>query len=174
MWKPSFLRNIADSFEVEEYEEEFVDTHGQGEPRMGQHISLRDDPSYSEELGANGDYPTSAVPNPVVGELHVDVYQTPEEIVVRTMIPGISPQDIDIALTREMLTISGSREEVKEVTEDNYFSRELAWGSFSRTISLPAEVEVDEADAEEQHGVLTIRLPKINKDRQTKVKVKTK
>ena len=106
-------------------------------------------------------------------ELMVDVYQTPDEIVVRTMIAGVKPHNIDIALTRDMVTITGSKEDVKEVTEDDYFYRELSWGSFTRTIMLPAEVEVDEADAQERHGVLTLRLPKINKERQAKIKVKS-
>jgi HSP20 family protein len=72
-----------------------------------------------------------------------------------------------------MVTIRGAREEHKEVAEDNYFHKELYWGAFSRTVLLPAEVEVEEASAQEKHGLLTIRLPKIDKEKQTKLKVKT-
>lgn len=176
MWKPGFLRKITDTFEVEEFEDDFVDEEEYArlakqeseQQRMGERISLKDDKSTSLS-------PTSVTPpQPVIKELHVDVYQTPDAIVVRTMVPGILPANMDIALTREMITISGAREEMKEVTEDNYFMRELAWGQFSRTITLPAEVEVDAADAEEQHGVLTIRLPKVDKDREAKVRIKSK
>lgn len=174
MWLPSFFRNVSDSFEVDEYEDEFVQTNNrqthqypEDDVQMGQRISLYDDaPEQQHEIHHDA--------LPTEGELAIDIYQTPDEIVVRTMIPGIEPGNVDIALTREILTVSVSREEVKEVTEDNYFARELAWGTFSRTVSLPAEVEVDEAQAEEHHGVLTIRLPKINKERQTKLRVKTK
>ncbi len=108
------------------------------------------------------------------GELAVDVYQTSDAIVVKALIAGVHPNSIDISLTREMLTISGQREEEREVDEEHYFQRELYWGPFSRTILLPEEVDVDLAEASERHGVLMIRLPKINKKRQTKLKVRSR
>jgi len=108
------------------------------------------------------------------GELAVDVYQTPDAIVVKALVAGVLPTSIDISLTREMLTISGSREDEREVDDDNYFQRELYWGSFSRTILLPEEVDVDMAEASEKHGILMIRLPKINKKKQAKLKVRVR
>ena len=87
---------------------------------------------------------------------------------------GVQPGSIDISLTREMLTVSGTREDEKEVQDENYFQRELYWGSFSRTILLPEEIDVDLAEATEKHGILMIRLPKINKKRQTKLKVRSR
>lgn len=108
------------------------------------------------------------------GELAVDVYQTQDAIVVKALVAGVLPTSIDIALTREMLTITGSREDEREVSEDNYFHQELYWGSFSRTILLPEEVDVDAAEASEKHGILMIRLPKINKKKETKLRVRSK
>ncbi len=108
------------------------------------------------------------------GELAVDVYQTPDAIVIKALIAGVQPNSIDINLTREMITITGSRQDEKEVEEDNYFQRELYWGSFSRTILLPEEVDVDMAEASEKHGILAIRLPKINKKREMKLKVRSR
>ncbi|MDP3646224.1 MAG: Hsp20/alpha crystallin family protein [bacterium] len=108
------------------------------------------------------------------GELAVDVYQTPDAIVVKALVAGVQPQSIDIALTREMLTISGTREDEREVDEESYFQRELYWGSFSRTILLPEEIDVDMAEASEKHGILMIRLPKVNKKKQTKLKVRSR
>jgi len=108
------------------------------------------------------------------GELAVDVYQTPDAIVIKALVAGVQPTSIDISLTREMLTISGSREDEREVDEENYFQQELYWGSFSRTILLPEEVDVDLAEATEKHGILMLRLPKINKKRQTKLKVRSR
>jgi len=93
---------------------------------------------------------------------------------VKALVAGVQPTSIDISLTREMLIISGSREDEREVEDDNYFQRELYWGSFSRTILLPEEVDVDLAEATEKHGILMIRLPKINKKRQTKLKVRSR
>jgi HSP20 family molecular chaperone IbpA len=107
------------------------------------------------------------------GELPVDVYQTPTEIVVKTMIAGVKPEDIDISITRDMITIKGKREESHDFSDDDFFHRELYWGSFSRTIILPQEIEVEEVEATNKHGLLTIRLPKLDKNKQAKVKVKS-
>ncbi len=107
------------------------------------------------------------------GELTVDVFQTADMIIIKTMIAGVHPEDLDISITRDMVTIKGHREEEKTVREEDYFSRELYWGSFSRTIALPAEVDVDEAEAIEKHGLLILKLPKLDKKRQSKLKVRT-
>ncbi len=106
------------------------------------------------------------------GQLTVDVYQTPDDIVIRAHVAGVRPDDLDISITRDMITIKGKREEAREVKEDDYFYKELYWGSFSRTILLPQEIEVEEATANEKHGLLTLRLPKIDKQKQTRLKVK--
>ncbi len=107
------------------------------------------------------------------GELPVDMYQTNEEIVIRALVAGVSPNDLDISITRDMVTIRGIREEYQETNDDNYFHRELFWGGFSRTLLLPEEVIIDEAQAEEKHGMLEIRLPKLDKHRATQLKVRT-
>jgi HSP20 family protein len=106
------------------------------------------------------------------GQLTVDVYQTLGEIVIKTMVAGVKPEDLDIAITRDMVTIKGKRETERFVKDDEYFHRELYWGSFSRTIMLPSEIQVDEAEAVEKHGLLVITLPKIDKNRQTRLKVR--
>lgn len=106
------------------------------------------------------------------GQLAVDVYQTQSDIIIKTMVAGIRPEDLDISITRDMVTIKGSREDNTSIEDEDYFHRELFWGSFSRTILLPQEVEIEESEAIERHGLLTIKLPKINKDRQTKLRVK--
>lgn len=109
----------------------------------------------------------------VEGQLTVDVFQTPDEIVIRSIVAGVRPEDLDLSISRDMVTVRGTREEHKEVSEENYFHKELYWGSFSRTVLLPAEIEVEGAQALEKHGLLTIRLPKIDKEKQTKLKVKS-
>ncbi len=106
-------------------------------------------------------------------ELTVDVYQTQNEIIVQTMVAGVRPEDLELTLARDMITIRGKREESRTISEENFFTKELYWGTFSRTISLPAEVDPEEAEAVEKHGLLTIKLPKIDKDRKTSVKVKS-
>lgn len=105
-------------------------------------------------------------------QLTVDVFQTPSEIVVKTMVAGVKPEDLDVSITRDTITIHGERGEDRTVSDDDYVHRELYWGSFSRTINLPEEIDVDGAEAVEKHGMLILRLPKLDKNRQTKLKVK--
>ncbi|MEX0909869.1 MAG: Hsp20/alpha crystallin family protein [Candidatus Paceibacterota bacterium] len=107
------------------------------------------------------------------GQLAVDVYQTPDNIIVKTMVAGMRPEDLDVSITRDMVTLRGTRQEVSEASDGDYFHKELFWGTFSRTILLPAEVEVEEAEAVEKHGLLILKLPKIDKERQTKLKIKS-
>ena len=92
-------------------------------------------------------------------ELTVDVYQTTTDIVLQTMVAGVQPDNLSISITRDMITIRGKREENQSITKDNYFVQELYWGSFSRTISLPEEIDPEEAEAVERHGLLIIKLP---------------
>lgn len=163
--KPSFFsRLIGTDDKYESYFDEPGGTRaifeGEGEERHA-HLIRREDKE-------------SAISDEPAGELAVDVYQTPDAIVVKALVAGVHPTSIDISLTREMLTISGSREDEREVSEEHYFQRELYWGSFSRTILLPEEVDVDMAEASEKHGILMIRLPKINKKKQTKLKVRSR
>lgn len=110
---------------------------------------------------------------PEEGELTIDVYQTPSEIVIKSMVAGVKPEDLDISITRDMVTIKGKRETERFIKDEDYYHQELYWGSFSRAIMLPAEIEVEEADAIEKHGLLIIRLPKIDKNKQTRLRVKS-
>lgn len=115
----------------------------------------------------------SILDNEEEGQLAVDMCQTGTDIIIKTMVAGVKPEDLDIAITRDMVTIRGKRMESYEATENDFFHKELYWGSFSRTIVLPAEVEIEEAEASEKHGLLTLILPKIDKNRQSKLKVRT-
>jgi HSP20 family protein len=105
-------------------------------------------------------------------QLTVDVYNTPSEIVIKTMVAGVKPEDLDVSITRDSVTIKGKREEERTTSGSDYIHQELYWGTFSRTIPLPEEVDVEEAEAIEKYGLMIIRLPKIDKNRQTKLKVK--
>ncbi len=107
------------------------------------------------------------------GELSVDVYQTPDEIIVKALIPGVRKDDVDISISRDSITIRGSRKEEKTISDDNYIVQELYWGAFSRTVRLPHEVDIEHSDATESQGVLTIKLPRVDKDRQAKLRVKS-
>ncbi len=106
-------------------------------------------------------------------ELAVDVYQTARDIIIETMVAGVKSEDLELSIARDLVTIRGKREESRSIDEDNYFIKELYWGKFSRTISLPQEVEPEEAEATEKHGLLTIKLQKVDKNKTNNVKVKS-
>lgn len=107
------------------------------------------------------------------GQLAVDVYQTKEDIVIKSTIAGVKPEDIDVSINNDMLTIRGKREKDAEVQDEDYFYRECYWGGFSRSIILPCEVKADRIRATLRNGVLTVVLPKavkVNKVMVVKVK----
>lgn len=107
------------------------------------------------------------------GELAVDVYQTNDAIIIQAMVAGVSSDELSVSATREMVTIKGKRSAPANIAPTNYFYQELYWGAFSRTILLPSEVEADEVEATERHGLLTIKLPKLDKGRIKTVKIKS-
>jgi len=157
MKKPSFFEKLTGTVNVDDYDtEESIDL---GSPSDSSVVDSNAENDWLEEEGSEG-------------QLTVDVYQNQNEIIIKALVAGVKPENLDVSITRDMITIKGSRDSISEVTEDNYFYKELYWGSFSRTILLPQEIEVDEATASEKHGLLTLVLPKINKERQTKLKIK--
>lgn len=108
------------------------------------------------------------------GQLSIDVYQTAKNIIIKSTIAGVKPEDIDISINNDMLTIRGKREECKKIKEEDYLYRECYWGSFSRSIILPVDVKASKIDAILENGVLTITLPKAKSSKQISVKVKEK
>ena len=106
------------------------------------------------------------------GQLPVDVHQTGSDIIIRAFVAGVRPDELSISISRDMVEIAGTRSEREQISGPDYFSRELFWGSFSRTIMLPQEVDVDASSANAKDGLLTLILPKLDKARQTKLKVK--
>jgi HSP20 family protein len=108
-----------------------------------------------------------------VGQLPVDVYETPHEVIIQTLIAGVLPEHLTITITRDVVSISGKREENKAIPQDSYHIQELYWGSFERVIDLPVEVEIDSAEAIERHGLLMLKLPKLDKARKASIKIKS-
>jgi HSP20 family molecular chaperone IbpA len=156
--KRSFFERLTGTVDIDDYAD-FED-------------DSKDLPIQHERAGKEIQHAELATEEETEGQLTVDVYQTPDEIVIRAIIAGVRPDELDVSITRDMVTIHGKRENHKEASDEDFFFQELYWGSFSRTILLPQEVEVEDATASEKHGLLTIRLPKIDKKKQTKLKVK--
>ncbi len=105
------------------------------------------------------------------GQLSIDVYQTSKEIVIKSTIAGIKPEDLKISLHNDLLTIKGKREENVSIKEEDYFYKECYFGSFSRSIILPTEVDNHKVDAVLENGILTITLQKISS---SQIEIKTK
>jgi HSP20 family protein len=107
------------------------------------------------------------------GQLPVDVYQTPSEIVLRAFVAGVRAEELNVSISRDMVVIEGARAIREQIPDSDYFNQELFWGSFARKILLPQEVDVENTSANAKDGLLTIILPKLDKARQTKLKVKS-
>lgn len=108
------------------------------------------------------------------GQLSVDVYQTKDNIVIKSTIAGVKPEDIDISINNDMITIRGSRHQEQTIDKDDFFYQECYWGNFSRSIILPVEVKTEEISADLENGVLTVTLPKATKSKAINIKVQAK
>lgn len=110
-------------------------------------------------------------PNLEEGQLSVDVYQEGENIIIKSTIAGVEPEDIDITFDNDMITIRGERRNNNNVRDEDYFFQECYWGSFSRSIILPVDVDTEQIEATIRNGVLTVTLPKAEK-KDIEIKVK--
>lgn len=106
------------------------------------------------------------------GQLTVDVYQNKDEIVVQSTVAGVDPEDLEINITNESVTIHGKRERMEKIEEKDYFYQECFWGRFSRSIILPQEVDPEKSTAVLKNGVLTIKMPRLNRKKAKKLKVR--
>jgi HSP20 family protein len=106
------------------------------------------------------------------GQLAVDVYQTESDIVIKAPIAGVSPKEIDIAITDDVVTIKGHRKMVENISAEDYYCQECYYGVFSRSIILPVPVVTEQASATFLNGVLTITIAKAANARTKKLEVK--
>lgn len=108
------------------------------------------------------------------GSLTVDVYRDDGDLVIQSAIAGAVAADLDISILNDMVTIKGARSPETKISNQNYHHRELYWGPFSRSIILPEDVDADGAKASLKNGILTIRLPTLQKARTKKLKIELK
>lgn len=102
------------------------------------------------------------------GKLAIDAYQTDDTVVIKAPVAGVKPDDLEISITDDVVTIKGARHNEVQVAQDSYLAQECYWGTFSRSYLLPFSVESEKAEAKLENGILTITLPK---PEQTKTKV---
>jgi HSP20 family protein len=106
--------------------------------------------------------------------LGLDVYETDGSYVVKAAVPGVEPDQLDISVKDDVLTIKGSFEQKDEAQEENYLRRELRSGSFERTLRLPPTVDAEHADAEFERGMLKLTLPKKDEAKAHAIKITPK
>lgn len=105
------------------------------------------------------------------GQLAIDAYQTDDDIIIKAPIAGVQPNDLEVAVTDDMVTIKGERHDEHAQSRDSYFSQECYWGSFSRSYVFPVAVDADKAEASLKNGVLMVKVPKLEKSRARSIKV---
>ena len=103
-----------------------------------------------------------------------DMIETKDNVIVKLSAPGVRPEEIDISVTGDTLTVKGETKGEERFEEGNYIRKELRYGSFQRTFSLPASVTSDKAKAEFENGVLTLTLPKAEEAKPKAIKVAMK
>lgn len=166
MKKPSFFERLAGNLRFDDTDEIESQTEPKARATEKRELHITEEPEGKKHT------PVATRPEEV-GELPVDVYETPNEIIIQTLIAGVLPENLTIDITRDVVSISGKREETKGIPNDAYHVRELYWGAFERVVDLPEEVEIDEAEAIERHGMLIIKMPKVDKRRRSVLKIKS-
>lgn len=161
--KRSLFERITGSVKMDEFDDDLFDDEDEDEEMFG--------------IGEQNEKAPLGIPaeskDENTGQLSVDVINQPDDIVIRAVVAGVKPHELDVQISRDMVIITGTRTEEYEVDERDYYHRELEWGSFSRSILLPEEIDVELSTAQEKHGVLELRLTKIDRHKKTKLQVKT-
>jgi HSP20 family protein len=151
---------VASEMEVEELVEEPYDDDDQ------------DDQADYAEPEAPKDKKEEEWLNDYEGQLNIDMYQTKDNVIIKSTIAGVRPEDIDITVANDMVSIKGTRRKEETVSGDDYFYQECYWGNFSRSVIVPVDIDSEEIEADLKDGILTVIIPKAAKAKTKKVKVK--
>ena len=106
--------------------------------------------------------------------LAIDMYETPDSVVIKTAVPGVKPEDIDISITGDVLTIKGETKVEEKVEKENYICQERRYGAFQRSVPLPGSLLTDKAEATFENGILTLTIPKSEEAKPKAIKVRAK
>lgn len=169
--------------ELEVDEEEVEDVEELGAP---EYEEVEEDEEFeAEEAGEEDEEPQPTKKNQMVknrdedwladyeGQLNIDMFQTKDNVIIKSTIAGVRPEDIDITVANDMVSIKGTRHKEETISNDDYFYQECYWGSFSRSVIVPVDVESESIEADLKDGILTIIIPKAAKAKTRKVKVRS-
>ncbi len=160
-----------DHEEIEEYYEEILDDDAPENVSTQQypvfHIANLPKETHTHDTveQEGGSQPTLPIP--------VDVFEMHHEIVLRILVPGITPENLKVSITRNHVSLTCTRPAPEGIPDQNYFEREIPYGEFERTIHLPSDVDVEHAEAVEKYGLLIIRLPKLDAKKVQELKIKS-
>ena len=180
--KRSFFERLTGARELDQmpnYQEESVSIYSQEEETP---LQMTTEPTHSREIVEEPTWSTPSYPagqaggsmadDNAEGQLTIDVYQTENDIVIKSTIAGVKPEDLDVSINNDMVTVKGERKNEEIVENGNYYYQECYWGSFSRSVLLPVDVIPEKADAALKNGILTIRLPKADTTKTKKIQVR--
>lgn len=159
--KRSFLEKLTGSRKLDEEEQISMPVFSEEEETE---MPMRSNSTPMEQEGSWG--------SDAEGQLTIDVYQTENEIVIKSTIAGVKPEDLDVSINNDMVTIKGERKNEEEVMGENYYYQECYWGQFSRSVVLPVDVLAEKAEASLKNGILTIRLPKTDTTKAKRIQVR--
>ncbi len=180
--KRSFLQKLIGKEEPEEEINYGVNPGNSG--GLEQRINIQGEQNYAQEgQGGQGQEVQEVQQTPEnrggnewvadqEGQLTIDVYQTETDIVIKSTIAGVKPEDLDVQINNDMVTIKGERKQDEEIREEDFYYQECYWGAFSRSIILPVDVQANKAEATMKNGILTIRLPKADSAQARKIQVR--
>jgi HSP20 family protein len=146
---------VEELIEEEPYEEDQVETT-EAEPAPAANMDKKEEDWMSDYEGA----------------LNIDMYQTKDNVIIKSTIAGVRPEDIDITVANDMVSIKGSRQKEESVAQEDYFYQECYWGNFSRSVIVPVDIDSESIEADLKDGILTVIIPKAAKAKTKKVKVK--
>ncbi len=168
---------ISNNYSEENYSQQSENTHYEGEnsitptyansPEQTSRITPNQTPVQNPDQQEEGSWVADQE-----GQLTIDVYQTDMDIVIKSTIAGVKPEDLDIQINNDMVTIRGERRKEDEIRDEDYYYQECYWGAFSRSIILPVDVEANKSEAIMKNGILTIKLPKAETAKARRIQVR--
>ena len=174
--KASFLDKITGNQEDKKNEEKQIEIENDNEEIYNDENNINSDENEknTEDKQEKGDeeWSNNKESSKEEGQLTIDVYQTKDLIIIKSIIGGVRPENLDISITVDMITIKGTRINPDEIKSDDYYYQECFWGCFSRSIILPCDVKAEKVEATMKNGILTVKLPKIEKNSSMKIKVR--
>lgn len=173
--KRSFLNRFSGSQETEQkmmQEPMSMPVYAEEEGETQMHVDQYTSDNHMMPEDNWGDHGEEMENDDAEGQLTIDVYQTETEIVIKSTIAGVKPEDLDVSISNDMITIKGERKNEEIVDDNGYYYRECYWGSFSRSVVLPMDVLAEKIDATLKNGILTIRLPKADVTKTKKIQVR--